>query len=142
MKQYFEFKGVKYGVGTIVKVPMTLETRWLSREEIMKEAMFVGGARFAFQTMKGSINLYGDSLSGKYENYIEIIKPVYYQEPEPPKPRNIFFRTKSGTWDAHNEVCTGFLWYIAVMLVAVIFEDRVGIWALATIIYFSWKAKK
>lgn len=108
----------------------------------MKEAMFVGGARFVFQTIKGSINLYDDSLNGKYENYIEIINPIYYQEPEPTKQPNVFFRTKSGSWDAHNEVCIGFIWYVVIMLIATIFKDRLGIWILTTIVYFSWKSNK
>ena len=141
--QYFEFKGVKYGVGTIVKVPITLDLRWLPKEKIMTEAKFVGGGHFQFSKYTGSIFLCEErGLSGKYEEYIEIIKPVYYQEPEPPKPPNIFFRTKSGSWDAHNQVVVGFIWYVIVMLVAVIFKNCISIWCLATLIYFSWKANK
>lgn len=144
VKQYFEFQGVKYGVGTIAKVPRMLKVGLLSREQIMEEAEFVGGACFVFKNLNGSINLYESSghMSGKYEQYIEIVNPVYYQEPDPPQPPNIFFRTGSGSWDAHNEVCVGFVWYIAVMLLAVIFKDRLAIWALATIVYFLWKSKK
>ena len=144
MKYYFEFKGVKYGIGTIVKVPSTLELRWRPRDEIMETARFGGNSCFEFMHKQGAIKLYESSghLSGKYEDYIEIIEPIYYQEPEPPEPQNIFFRTKSGSWDAYNEVCVGFIWYVAVMLVATIFKDRVGIWTIATIIYFLWKSQK
>ena len=140
---YFEFKGVKYGVGTIAKVPRTLDLRWLPKDKIMKEAEFVGGGYFVFSNSSGSIHLYGErGLSGKYEEYIEIIKPVYYQEPEPSKQQNIFFRTGSGSWDAHNKVCIGFVWYVLVMFLAIIFKDRLIIWVIATIVYFLWKANK
>ena len=144
MKYYFEFQGVKYGIGTIVKIPSTLELRWRTKDEIVEIARFGGNSCFEFVHKHGSINLYESSghLSGKYEDYIEIINPVYYQEPEPPKQKNMFFRTKSDTWDAHNEVCVGFIWYIAVMLLATIFNARVEIWTIATIVYFSWKSKK
>jgi hypothetical protein len=142
MIQYFEFKGVKYGVGTIVKVPTTKDLRWLPKEQIMQEAVFTGGAQFVFTHLSGSISLYEENFIGKYEQYIEIIKPIYYQNPAPLKPQNIFTQTGSGSWDAHNEVCMGFIWYIAVMLIAIIFKARVGIWILATIVYFLWKAKK
>ena len=144
MKDYFEFRGVKYGVGTVVKVPNTLDLRWLAKEQIVEEAIFVGSSCFDFTNRFGWINLYESSghLSGKYESYIEIIQPVYYKDPGPPKQQNIFFRTRSGSWEAHNEVLTGFVWYIAVMLLAMIFKDAIGIWILATVVYFSWKGKK
>ena len=142
MSDYFVFKGVKYGIGTIVKVPFTRDLRWLPREEIMKEARFGGRGIFEFTNSRGCITLYEQHLSGKYEEYIEIISPVYYQEPEPLNPPNIFFRTGSGSWDAHNDVCMGFIWYVAIMLLAIIFEARVVIWIFATIVYFSWKSKK
>lgn len=145
MRDYFEFKGVKYGIGTIVKVPNTLDLRWLSKDEIIEEAEFVGHSTFVFtKNRRWYINLYesGGHFTGKYESYIEIIRPIYYQEPAPPKPPNMFIRTGSGSWDAHNEVCMGLIWYIAIMLLATIFKARIGIWILATIVYFSWKSKK
>ena len=140
VRQYFEFKGIKYGIGTIVKVPRMLDIRWFSREEIIEEAEFVGGVCFVFKNLNGSIHL--DDLSGKYEQYIEIIKPVYYQEPELSKSQNIFLSTGSGSWDAYNEVCIGLIWYIGVMLLAAIFKDRLIIWVFATLVFFLWKSKK
>lgn len=143
VKQYFEFKGIKYGVGTVVKVPITLDLRWLPKEQIMKEAKFVGGGYFQFPNCTGSIFLCEErGLSGKYEEYIEIINPVYYEEPEPLKQPNIFLRTKSGSWDAHNQVCIGLIWYIIIMLVGTIFKDRLMIWVFATIVFFAWKSQK
>lgn len=144
MKDYFEFKGVKYGVGTVVNVPNTLDLRWFSKEQIVEEAIFVGSSCFEFTKRPGWINLYESRghLSGKYESYIEIVRPVCYKDPGPPKPPNVFFRTRSGTWEAHNDVCIGFAWYIAVMLLATIFDNAIGIWVIATIVYFCWKSKK
>ena len=144
VKQYFEFKGVKYGIGTIVKVPIMLDLIMLPKEKIMTEAKFIGGAQFIFKDIQGSINLYESAghFSGKYEQYIEIIKPVYYQEPEPPKPENIFLRTESGSWDAYNDVSVGLIWYILIMMVGTLFNARLLIWIFATAYFFLWKSKK
>ena len=144
VKDYFEFKGVKYGIGTIVNVPFKLDTRWLPRDQLIRESQFVGQSMFVFTQTQGYITLYEHSghLSGKYEQYIEIVQPVYYQEPEPPSKQNIFIRTKSGSWDAHNEVCVGLTWYIAIMVLAGFTNCTLSIWAIATIVYFSWKANK
>ena len=142
--EYFEFKGVKYGIGTVVKVPQDTDIRWIPKEKLVAEAVFVGGGYFKFTQYGNSIFL-SKSLghfSGQYEEYIEIISPVYYQDPEQPGSQNIFFRTNSGTWDAHNEVCLGFVWYIAIMLLTVLFKERILLWVLETIIYFCWKSKK
>lgn len=144
MIDYFEFKGRKYGIGTLVKVPRSTDLRYVSKEWLIVEAEFIGKATFSFTSMRGWVCLYESAghLSGKYEEYIEIIKPVYYEEQALTEAQNIFLRTGSGSWDSHNEVCVGFIWYIIVMLVAVIFKDRLTIWAFATIVYFIWKSKK
>ena len=145
-KQCFEFNGVEYGVGTIMKIPIT-NCRW--GEPLIEEVRFVGGSQFNFIRTNGAKNLYDSFFDGTdphyhktYINYIEVVKPVYYQEPEPPKPQNIFFSTASGSWDAHNQVCIGFIWYIVIMLLAIIFKARIAIWILATFVYFLWKSKK
>lgn len=144
MKDYFEFQGVKYGVGTIVRVPTTRDIRWLPKDKLVKEAKFVGQSKFVFIPTTRFVILYESlgHLSGAYEEYIEIVKPVYYQEPEPLKTTNVLFRTGSGTWDAHNDVCIGFIWYLAAMIITTLFKGCIVFWVLETIIYFAWKAKK
>ena len=98
---------------------------------------------FVLKDIEHSINLYEDlGLSGKYEEFIEIINPVYYQEPEPLEPQNVFTQTKSGSWNAHNKVCIGLTWYIFIMLLAIIFKDRLIIWVFTTIVFFVWKSKQ
>ena len=39
-------------------------------------------------------------------------------------------------------LCLAFVWYIIVMFVAVIFNDRVGIWLIASLIFFSYRNNK
>ena len=63
---------------------------------------------------------------------IEIVKPVYYTEPQKPI-------GKYGTPPPMEDVFVGWMWYIAIMAVGIIFKDRWLIWIFATIIFFAWK---
>lgn len=139
---YFEFEGVKYGIGTVVKIPYLCHGSLLSKDNPTKITTFVGGGYFQLSDCYGYVFLNIEGLNEKYKKYVEIIKPVYYQEPEPPKPQNIFLRTGSGSWDAYNDVCVGLIWYVIIMLVGTIFKDRLMIWIAATVIFFIWKSKK
>lgn len=63
---------------------------------------------------------------------LEIIIPMYYEEPatayvnnkEPPPEDNVFI---------------GWIWYIIIMLGALIFKDCLMIWAFTTIAFILWK---
>ena len=44
-------------------------------------------------------------------------------------------REKPPSWNIE----VGWVWYIAIMLIATIFKDRVMIWAFATAVFFLWK---
>ena len=63
---------------------------------------------------------------------IEIIEPVYYEEP-PSKP------ISGGQIPSINDIFVGWVWYIVIMVVGVIFKARWLIWIFATIIFFTWK---
>ena len=36
----------------------------------------------------------------------------------------------------------GWLWYIFLMLISVIFKDVIGLWIFISIVFFSWRSKK
>lgn len=129
--RYLYYKGQYYDVGTRVM----LKTRWCG----VVLATFQGYGEY---DGKGAYSLSGGPNPDDY--IIEIVEPVYYVEPEPtsPKKSSIFTRTGSGSWGSSDEVFVGLVLYIAVMLVATIFKDRIGIWILATIVYFNWLKKK
>lgn len=63
---------------------------------------------------------------------IEILEPVYYKEP----PKEC---TRGGPRPPENEIFLGWVWYIVIMLIGVIFNDRWLIWIFATVIFFLWK---
>ena len=137
---YFELNGVKYGIGTIVAIPLSFGSKRKAYDDNIYKAKFVGGGRFSFMEFPGTVSCY--DIRDKDSQHITIVDPVYYQEPMSSKPPNIFFRTGSGSWDMYNEVCVGFIWYAVVMVLATMFNARIEIWTIATNVYFSWKAKK
>lgn len=63
---------------------------------------------------------------------VEIIDPVYYQEPSR-KP------IRGGPRPPEDDVFVGWVWYIVIMLVGVIFKDRLTIWVFSTAVFFLWK---
>lgn len=128
----FMYKGVAYGIGTKVLVENVFG---------LQEATFVGWTKdegFVGENYRNSFRTDDCSF------IIKIIEPVYYVEKEEPKgkPCSIWTRTGSGSWNSHNEVCVGLVIYILVMIVGAIFNARILIWIMATIIFFGWKAKK
>lgn len=128
MMKYFEYKGVKYGPGTIVK----FEIAW-------------GGTVVTTFLENGYFEAFRAQARFLQDNIAEIIKPVYYEEiKEQPKPKpcSIWTRTRSGSWQSYNDVCIGLIWYIIIMIVGAIFNDRWLIWIGATICFFVWKSHK
>lgn len=128
---YLFYKGTYYDVGTVVK----LRTKW--GKEII--TTFRGGREY------DGVSRYDFGSLNPPETYIvEIIKPVYYEPPKrnPSKASSIWTRTGSGSSAASDEVVIGLIWYIVVMIVGTIFNDRLLIWTFATIAFFAWKSKK
>lgn len=41
-----------------------------------------------------------------------------------------------------NGLFIGWVWYIFLMAISVIFKDVIGLWILISIIFFSWRSKK
>lgn len=68
----------------------------------------------------------------------KIVKIVYNPKEQ------VNMQTKSQKTEIYwtNDMVTKTLWYIVVMLAATMFYDRIGIWILATIIWFNSTFKK
>lgn len=134
---YFEYKGVKYGVGTKVLVKDLCYGQ--------TKATFYGWQ--AYGSFRDSRFDCGISINDIDKKIIEIIEPVYWSPTEDVSSNygeksNIFTRSGSGSWQSDDEITYGLIWYIVIMLIGTIFNDRWIIWIAATIIFFSWKHKK
>lgn len=41
-----------------------------------------------------------------------------------------------------NGLFLGWMWYIFLMIISVIFKDAIGLWILWSVVFFSWRKKK
>jgi hypothetical protein len=138
-RKYMKYKGEYYDVGTICKIK--------GRDGKPKLVKFKGwhfnDDRSNFELIDkndGSYTLYDNyNRLGVNEYCLEIVMPVY-----PPKLEKIETsggkvglpdRDKPPSWDIE----VAWIWYIVVMVVAIIFKDRWLIWGFATAIFFLWK---
>lgn len=134
--KYFEYKGVKYGIGTTVLAKDNLG------EDV--EMVFCGWKDYGSFRRSDDACCGGIRFNDINTKIIKIIDPIYWRSPEPkqhPPKGNIFTRTGSGSYQHSDDVVWGTIIYIAVMLVGSIFKDNWLIWIVATIIFFTWKRK-
>lgn len=137
MKQnYFMHNGEKYNSGTIIILRVF---SCVSRSLCDTNATFL---YFDTETNKYIVNIYGKVHEYTEENFYKILRRV------PVERANIVkedYEPKSHT--ATDELnldglLIAWMWYIFIMVVAFIFYDRVGIWILASVVFFSYRNKK
>ena len=122
---YLYYQGQYYDIGTVVKI----KTRW----DGIKEATFRGWKPQGCTFLEDGIT--DNCYWFETEKYIvEVVKPVYPQDlVQIPDNRNM-----PAPWDVE----IGWIWYIIVMVVGTIFQDRLLIWVFATAVFFLWKNGK
>ena len=135
-KKYMKFKGEYYDVGTIAKI----KGRY---GPVL--ARFVGW-RYGD---RGCFELIDDEVFGLYDTYnragvmdycLEIVVPVKPNLEQAETSANsggfgVPSRDKPASWDIE----VAWIWYIVIMAVAIIFKDRLMIWAFASAVFFLWK---
>ena len=122
----FIYKGVEYAPGTKVKIK-TLR----NGEQIMTYYSGVNTRAFVSDSpYVCSIRAWPPYVD--HLNIIEIVEPVYPPEKQVPQNK----RQCPPSWDVE----IGWIWYILIMLVGLIFKDRWLIWIITTVVFFSWKS--
>lgn len=124
VEYFLRYNGQCYDVGTRLKLNFygtirdgTIE--WISHNHVY--IRFTDGTGHMFSKVW--------SLD---KTIVQIIEPVYYIE----SPKQ---QIRGGSTPSINDIFVGWAWYIVIMFVGVIFEDRWLIWLFATIIFFTWK---
>lgn len=141
IRNYFDFHGIRYGVGTVVKI------KWEpygSRREIERCG---GVAKFVQGMDSGYLSFVGDPLEGYQpcniaittdpnERIEEIIIPVYYEY----KPNwQVAMDNYKSTHPARRpDVSPGTILYIAAMIAGSIFKGNWMIWIIATCVYVKY----
>lgn len=140
-RNYFDFRGKRYGVGTVVKIR---PEPYGSRREIERcngIAKFVGGLESGYLKFSGVVPLgqpyCGIAVTTNPDDRIEsIIEPVYYDNKTV---WQVAMDNYSKTPPARRaDIAPGTILYIAAMLVGTIFNGRIIIWVLATLFYLKY----
>lgn len=140
-RNYFDFKGVRYGVGTVVKIKLEPHG---SRREIERcggIAKFVKGFDSGYLKFSGIVPLgetyCGIAIISNPEDRIEkILEPVYYNNKDVLCIAIDNYRKTPK--ERRADISPGTIFYIAAMLVGTIFNARIGIWALSTLFYLKY----
>lgn len=132
--KYMKFNGEYYDVGTIAKIKGPYGPVL---------ARFVGwkyGDVGCFDPVDNNwIGLYDTyNQAGVMVYCIEIIVPVK-PKLQQTEYRSGIYRTQDRDKPPSCDVDIAWIWYIIVMAVAVIFNDRVLIWIFASALFFLWK---
>lgn len=123
-KKYMKYHGKYYDVGTKVRI---------KSEGKIIEATFLGwSSDRSFDCEFYGSKTYKFSCVDKY--IVEIIEPVY------PKLTEVPTTATNPNAPPSWEIEIGWVWYILIMVVGVIFKDRWIIWIAATIYFFVWKS--
>ena len=140
-RNYFDFHGVRYGVGTVVKLKLDCNGNLREIERCGGIARFVGGFESGLLTFSGvepvgyiPCNI---GIRGNPDNKIEeIISPVYYEhKPSWQIALDNYQKTPKG---CRRDIAPGTVLYIATMLVGSIFKGNFIIWIVATLIYMRY----
>ena len=133
VEYFIRYKGQCYDVGT--KLRFYPHAQWVG-SVIGTIEQFVG--KFVFIKVEDG-HVYSFSTSANNGTFdkiiIEIINPVYYVEPLVERKHGIM----GGQLPSEDDMFVGWVWYIVIMLVGVIFNERLSIWVVATLVFFLWK---
>ncbi len=125
IENFLRFEGKCYDVGTRLKFRNNFEYNGII-EKFINNTIYIRGEN-------GILYDFCMILPDFEYIIIEIIEPVYYIPKEDTTSDN---RTRPAPWDVE----IGWIWYIIVMVVGTIFNDRLLIWIVATAIFFLWKS--
>lgn len=115
---YLRYKGQYYDAGTKVKIKNQFGE--------IETTTFMGGGTY-------EPCVWYSSLTPPEYYIVEIIEPVYYQPPKPHVQKGL---------PAGDGPFYALLWYIAIMVVGIIFKDRWLVWIIATLCFFGYIKKK
>lgn len=129
VEYFIRYQGKCYDVGTRLRF-YPYGDKWLNPvdgviEEFTSTWVFIRGDNGRLYQFSTVTNRFDSTV-------LEILSPVYYEEPP------VAYR-RGGVCPSEDAIFVGWVWYILIMLVGVIFNERLLIWVFATAVFFLWK---
>lgn len=138
MKQdYFVYNNIRYEAGTIVL---------LSRFDLIAKRLCNVKAEFLYydnELNEYYFDIYGKTYPYTEEHFKIAFRGIY--NPNAIKEKKEANTNNTQTFEGELNIDGMFIawiWYIFIMAVAVIFYDRIGIWILASIVFFYYRSNK
>ena len=134
-KKYMKFRGEYYDVGTICKI------KGRNGPVLVRFLGWDYNYKGNFEDLDNTIfGLFGDYTCAGVNDYcLEIVAPVKpnLQQSNGTNGGGIGLpeREKPPSWDIE----VGWIWYIVIMAVGLIFKDRWLIWGFTSAVFFLWK---
>ena len=140
-KNYFDFKGIRYGVGTVVRIrpepgKNNKEIKRCNGVAKFTEGLDSGYLMFSGVVPPGSNNCIIGIFDKPEDRIEEIIEPVLYDN-KPTWQIAVDNYQKTPRY-RRADISPGTILYVAVMLLGVIFNARIVIWIIATLCYAGY----
>lgn len=134
-QNYFVYNGMQYNSGTVIVI------RWfscVSRSLCDTNATFL---YFDTDENKYFVDIYGKTYEYTTKDFYNNFRRVYNKRNN--TKQNIAPKEHTFIDELENDgLLIAWVWYIFIMMVAVIFYDRIGLWILTSIIFFNYRNKK
>ena len=136
IQEYFIYNGQKYNAGTVI---------FIKRFNVYSRSLY--NAKAIFQYYNVDNKTYAIQIDNKTEfcseeNFNRDFCGVYG---EIKNHNNGYTSPKQCTFKNELEIDGLFLawiWYVFIMVIALIFNDRIAIWILTSVIFFNYRNKK
>lgn len=125
-QNYFEYEGKKYYTGTVMIVH-----NWKARQEATFICYDTEQDLYIYQIEQCKCRMHED---GFYDSIIEITDRVNNW---------VHIPKEKMRKECHIDgLMYGWVWYIFLMVVSTIFNDRIGLWIIWSVVFFAYRKNK
>ena len=134
MKQnYFEYNGVRYLSGTQIKI-----LRFPYNDQSVYDLAYFVYYNTESDTVWYRMAFTGQNRGCPMKNFMEyFIEATGKHDPAIHSPQRK--RLKDSQIPG---IMIGWLWYIFIMAITIIFKEAIGIWIIASVVFFNWRKNK
>ena len=137
IQNYFIYNGIKYVSGTMIRIK---QFNYITGKLHEVNALFIAYHIDSCEYELKIDNLTSMYSKGRFEKVFcgiagqNVVKHNQFQTTK----KELKFKDELGI----DGLLIAWMWYVFIMAIAIIFYDRIGIWILASVIFFNYRNKK